>query len=98
MRTVRLDVPKEVEAALAAAGYNTHVLSGEARRSLAATLYHRKVLTLEQAAQLARMALWEFIPFLGELGLPVANYDDEEAHREVEAARWLATRKRRCRS
>jgi len=37
------------------------------------------------------MSLWEFIPFLGEHGIVVAEYDEEDAEKEVEAAKWLST-------
>lgn len=33
--------------------------------------------------------MWEFIKFLGELDIPVLDYDDEEIEKEIDAAEWL---------
>ena len=49
---------------------------------------------LKQAARLAGVSLWEFLPVLSAQGIPVADYDEDEARQEVEAARWLAARAR----
>jgi predicted HTH domain antitoxin len=90
MKTVlTVDLPKELEATLRAAGYTHQRLSEEALQHLSAALFGRKVLSLGQAAQLAKMSLWEFIPFLGKQGIVVADYDEEEAQMELETARWL---------
>jgi predicted HTH domain antitoxin len=62
---------------------------------LAAALFARKVLSLEQAAQLAKMSLWDFIPFLAAQGVAVADYDAEEARTELEAARWLSGKRKK---
>ncbi len=85
-----VDLPEELETTLKIAGYTPEQLSTEARRSLAVTLFTRKVLSLGQAARLAGMSLWDFIPFLGTQGIPLADYDDAEADNEVETARWIA--------
>jgi predicted HTH domain antitoxin len=86
------DVPEDVLAALQAAGYTWQKLSEEALRYFAGVLFARKVLSLEQAARLAGMSLWDFIPFLGGQGIPVADYDADEIERELETARWLTSR------
>ena len=85
-----IDLSEELERTLKAAGYTPQSLSEEARRYLAAVLFVRKVLSLEQAAQLAQMSLWDFIPFLGGEGIAVADYDEQEIQRELEAGRWLS--------
>jgi predicted HTH domain antitoxin len=84
------DVPEDVLAALQAAGYTRQRLSEEALKHFAGVLFARKVLTLEQAARLAGIPLWDFIPFLGEQGIPIADYDTDEIVREIENARALA--------
>jgi predicted HTH domain antitoxin len=35
------------------------------------------------------MPLWDFIQLLGQQGIPVAEYNDEEIQQEVESAEWL---------
>ena len=90
MSVLTVDVPEELEAALNATGYTSQRLADEARQYLAVALFARKILSLEQAAQLAKMSLWTFIPFLGEQGVAVADYDGEEVQSELETARWLA--------
>ena len=92
--TWTMDLPKDLEQTLKAAGYTSEKLSKEAMRYLAAGLFLRKVLSVEQGAKLAQMSLWEFIPFLGEQGITVADYDEEEALKEVESAgQWLKKNK-----
>jgi hypothetical protein len=70
-----LDWPDYLSAALKAAGYTPERLSEEA---------------MGQAACLAKMSHWDFIPFLGQRGIAVADYDDEEIAKELEAGRWLS--------
>jgi predicted HTH domain antitoxin len=91
---VTLDLPDSVRAALGAAGYTPERLSEEARRQLAAGLFARKVLSLGKAAELAGMCLADFIPFLGQRGIPYLDYDEEETRREMEAAECLAEKLR----
>jgi len=88
--TLTIEIPPELASALQMAGYTPDRLSDEMRRSLALTLFARKALSLGQAARLAGMGQWEFIPFLGEHGISLADYDEEEASREVEMAQWLS--------
>ncbi len=88
--TLIVELPEDLETALRIAGYTSEQLSIEARRSLAVALFNKKILSLEQSARLAGMNLWDFIPFLGAQGISVADYDEEEAEREVETARWIA--------
>lgn len=89
MQTLSLSLPNELENALSAAGYTKKGLEEEARHYLAAALFSQKVLSLGQAARLARMNLWDFIPFLGSQGIAVADYDDAETEKELEAVEWL---------
>jgi predicted HTH domain antitoxin len=83
------DVPEDVLAALQAAGYTREKLATEALKHFAGILFARKVLTLGQAARFSGMPLWDFIPFLGEQGIPVADYDADEIERELETVRSL---------
>ncbi|MBM4038722.1 MAG: UPF0175 family protein [Planctomycetes bacterium] len=92
--TVTLELPDGVRAALGAAGYTPERLSEEARQQLAARLFARKVLSLGKAAELAGMSLWDFIPLLGDLGIAVADYDEDESRKEMEGAEWLARKLR----
>jgi predicted HTH domain antitoxin len=85
--------PDELEAALKAAGYTPERISEEAMASLAADLFERRILSLGQAACLAKMNLWNFIPFPGKRGIAIAEYDEAEVEKELEAGRWLPTRK-----
>lgn len=87
---LKIDLPEEIAAALKAVGYTSERLSGDARLHLAASLFSRKVLSLEQAAQLAGMSLWNFIPFLAEMGIAVDGFDEEEIQTELDTAQWLS--------
>jgi len=90
-----IDLPDDLQGALKAVGYTPQRLSDEARQHLAVALFSRRVLSLEHAAKLAGMSLWNFIPFLGEQGIPVADYDEEETRIELESARWLSGRQKK---
>ncbi len=90
MKTVvTVEIPSGVEAILSSAGYTDERLAEETQRALALVLFQRKVLSLDQAARCARMPLWAFIPWLGEHGMAVAEYDEAELQRELDTARWL---------
>ena len=90
---VTIELPEDLEAALRVAGYGPQRLSREAASSLAASLFARGVLSLGKAARMAEMSLWDFIPYLGAQGIAVAEYDEEEARKEVEAAQWLTSKR-----
>jgi len=84
------ELPPDLWAALQASGYNRERLTTEALRHFAALLFSRRVLSLEQSARLASMSLWDFIPFLGEQGISLADYDDDEVQTELDGVKWLA--------
>ena len=88
--TLKADLPDDVWAALQTSGYTLQTLSDEALHHLAGVLYTRRALSLEQAARLAGLSLWDFIPFLSSEGIAVADYDTDEVERELETSRWLA--------
>lgn len=97
-RAVVLEIPESIRSALEAAGYSTETLSAEARKQLAAALYQKRVLTLSQAAQLAGMSLWEFIPVLAEQGVPALTYDPEELEHDWKAIQRLSRKMSKQRS
>ena len=91
MKTVvTVEIPAGVEAILSSSGYTKERLVEETQRALALALFQGKVLSLDQAAHCARMPLWAFIPWLGEHGIAVAEYDETELQRELDTARWLS--------
>lgn len=87
-------LPDDVSVTLQAAGYTSQRVSEEARKYYAAALFRRRLLTLEQSAHLANMSLWDYIPFLGEQGIAVADQEEEDVNREMETARWLTSKHR----
>ncbi len=84
-----IDLPPDVYAALSANGYVGEKLKKEFKLHLAAGLFRKKLLSLGKASELAGIGIWEFIDFLGDLGVPVIDYDDEEISKEISAAEWL---------
>ena len=86
---ITLDLPNELAIPFSVAGYDGEKLTEEVKQLLAVTFFQRNVLSLGQAAQLAEMHLWDFIQFLSQQGLSVAEYDDEEIQQELESAEWL---------
>jgi len=95
MQYLTFEVPNELLPTLESAGYTPKQLSEEARHSLAALLFQRRVLSLGQAARLAGMSLWDFIPFLSSQGIAYIDYDDAEIQRELEATQWLVERQKK---
>lgn len=91
-KTVIIKVPKDIESSLKIAGYHEDLLIKEARQSLAASLFSKRVLSLGQAAQMAGMSLWEFIPYLGIKGIAVIDHDSDEIENEAQMAKWLSER------
>ena len=89
MFSLTLDLPSELSIPLSVAGYNREKLTEEAKRLLAVALFQRNALSLGQAANLANMPLWDFIQFLGQQGIPVAEYDDEEIQQQLETVEWM---------
>lgn len=84
-----IDLPADVYAALSANGYGGEKLKKEFKLHLAAGLFRKKLLSLGKASELADIGMWEFIDFLGSLGIPVIDYDGEEIDREINTAEWL---------
>lgn len=82
-------LPADVYAALSANGYAGEKLKKEFKLHLAAGLFRKKLLSLAKASELADIGIWEFIDFLGDMDIPVIDYDDEELDREINTAEWL---------
>ena len=90
LNSLTFNLPEKMQSILFAAGYTTERTINEAKLYLAAGLFSNKILSLEQAAELAEMALWDFIPFLGKQGINVVDYNLTEAEKELELVEWLA--------
>ena len=84
MRKIKtnLEIPEDAYLALSSIGYTKERISLEAKNLLAAHLFERGVLSLGKAAELAEVNLGAFIRFLGELGIPVIDYDEDELNAE----------------
>ena len=66
--------------------FDDRLLEYGIHRAMALSLFESGLLTLAQAAQLATLALEEFIELLGAVGIPAVNYPPEELDAETEAA------------
>ena len=93
--TVQIEIPDRLQAALGAVGYGPERLLAEAGAYVASGLFARKALSLGQAAELAGMTLWEFIPFLSAQGIPVRDDEDSEIQAEIAASRQFSGEHRR---
>ena len=89
MFSITLDVPSELSTPLSISGYNREKLTEEAKRLLAISLFERNILSLGQAAKLAELHLWDFIQFLSQEGISIAEYDDEEIQQELKIVECL---------
>ena len=86
-RTIRttIDLPENLYLSLSAFGLTQEILARESRKLLAMKFFREKLLSFGKAAELAGLSKWEFIDYLGENGIPVIDYDEQELDREVEA-------------
>ncbi len=89
MINVETIVPEDLYFVLQARGFSREVLTTELNRLLAIRLFQTKVLSLGQAARLARLSLWAFIELLGERQIPVVDYSAEELDWELENLNYL---------
>jgi len=91
-KATRLEIPlpEDVYLVLQSRGFPREVLTAEARRALAARLFQTKALSLGRSAKVADLGIWDFIDLLGERGIPVVDYSDEELAAEFEAVDELA--------
>ncbi|KTC65532.1 Uncharacterized small protein (plasmid) [Legionella adelaidensis] len=53
------------------------------RTSLAIKLFKDEILTLEKAAKVAELSVESFIDKLGQLGISVVNYSEEDLEQEL---------------
>jgi predicted HTH domain antitoxin len=83
-----VELPGNVVAAAEEAGLTWEELTKEMKRYVALGLFRRQVLSLGQAADVAEMSLWDFIPFLGQHGIPMATYDADEIAEELKPLKW----------
>ena len=85
-RTVRttIEFPENLYLSLSAFGLTQEVLARESRKLLALKFFREKLLSFGKAAELSGLSKWMFIDYLGENGVPVIDYDEQELEREIE--------------
>ncbi len=82
-----MELPEDAYLSLSSLGYSKKKIAEEARHLLAANLFHKGVLSLGKAAELADMNMERFILFLNDLAIPVINYDEEELEAEFKTVK-----------
>jgi predicted HTH domain antitoxin len=90
MTRLVIPLPKDVYLFLQSRGLPRELLTEEARRALAVRLFQTKALSLGRSAKVAGLGIWDFIDLLGERGIPVVDYGDEELATEFETVNELA--------
>lgn len=86
---IETQIPTDVYMTLQAKGLFRKTLADKAQRLLALRLYEERFLSLGKAARLAGMSYWNFLDFLGENGVAVINFGDEELAAEIAAVEQL---------
>lgn len=91
-QTVMLEtpIPEDIWRTLQAAGVFREELARDARQLLAMRFYHKRLLSLGQAARLAGLERWRFIELLSENQVPVIDYSDAELAAEFATVDRLA--------
>jgi predicted HTH domain antitoxin len=79
--------PEGIYDLLRAEGADTVLLSREARESLAFRLYAEHRLSIGKAAELAELPIVRFMDLLRTVGLPVAEYGEEEYEEDLKIIR-----------
>lgn len=78
-----IDLPDHLYRTLSAHGLSKEVISREARKLMALKCYKERILSLGKSAEFSGLSLWNFIEFLGENGVAVVDYDDEQLKYEL---------------
>lgn len=86
---IETQIPTDVYMTLQAKGLFRKTLAEKAQRLLAMRLYEDRALSLGKAARLAGMGYWDFLDFLGENGVAIINFGDEELAAEIAAVEQL---------
>ena len=75
MKIIKIELPDMVD-----------ISEFEARMILASKLYERGLLTMRQAAKLARLSYREFMEALGSYGVSFMNYPADDIARDLKNA------------
>ena len=78
-----IELPDHLYRTLSAHGLSKEVISREARKLMAFECYKKRILSLGKSAEFSGLPLWDFIEFLGENGVAVVDYDDEQLNYEL---------------
>lgn len=84
-----IDLPDHLYRTLSAHGLSKEVISREARKLMALKCYKERILSLGKSAEFSGLPLWNFIEFLGENGVAVVDYDDEQIKYELSSVEQI---------
>jgi predicted HTH domain antitoxin len=84
-----IDLPDHLYRTLSAHGLSKEVISREARKLMALKCYKERILSLGKSAEFSGLSLWNFIEFLGENGVAVVDYDDEQLKYELSSVEQI---------
>ncbi len=87
---IEVRCPRDVYQTLRAAGFDKDTLGREAREGLALRLCGERRLSLGKAAELAGLPIVELMQLLRSLGMPVADYGEEEYAHDLRTIAELA--------
>ena len=85
-----IDLPDHLYRTLSAHGLSKEVISREARKLMALKCYKERILSLGKSVEFSGLPLWNFIEFLGENGVAVVDYDDEQLEYELNSVEQIA--------
>jgi len=78
-----IELPEDLYNILASHGLSKEVISKESKKLLALKCYKDKILSLGKSAELSGLPMWDFIEFLGENGVAVIDYSEEQLDMEL---------------
>jgi len=84
-----IELPDDLYRILASHGLSKEVISRESEKLLALKCYKDRILSLGKSSELSGLPMWDFIEFLGENGIPVVDYDNEQLNKEIESVENL---------
>jgi predicted HTH domain antitoxin len=87
--TFETSIPEDVYITLRTQGLFREKLAECTQRLLAIRFFQERLLSLGQAARLARMNRWQFIELLAENDVPVLDFNEEELADEFAAVAQL---------
>jgi len=87
-----IEMAEPLYLSLSALGLTEEKIATESRKLLALKYFKDSLLSLGKAAELSGLSKWNFIEYLSDNGIPIAEYDKDEIKREIDTVEEITKR------